>query len=278
MEEDAVFLGKMDGGAAALLMSDSDGTTPKNSKRPDLLYFWHPHTGFILHIPEGGATIEPEFASTPNAKGNYIQNLRIKCQEGPSCAGYSTFNGVEFAKELGFLLPALRAKSLFYDPLGMLNEVKHSEMNFMHRSRFPSSVFGTVYDAPKQVRFQQDFLQQKGLGAKLSGSMSEIEKHLNKGLPAILNLMVRYDRPQQHIDLSSNNSGAIAKTFSFFKPDAKRTSGSGHSVLALGMMQDEEGNKKILIADSAFGNFAIWDFNETKKALWESVLISPPAP
>lgn len=235
-------------------------------------YFWDSKTGFFLHVAENKARVTPEFSNTPLGK-RQIQEVKITCQVGGSCAAFSTLNGIERTNELGFLLHALKEAKEFYDPVAMLAEVQHDEMNFVFRARFR---LGTRYDPPKQVLFQQNYLRKKGLTAGLTTRMRDVDAHLAKGLPAILNLRVKWDEPTKFQEIIPG--GVLLKPTDgpeFFKPDPHGEVGSGHSVLAVGLLQNTRKDKKILIADSAFGNLALWDYNETARALWEAVLIGP---
>lgn len=271
VEEEAVFLGERD------VDHVRQTTTGKVEIVPiPILYFFHPDSGFILNVPRREADIQPEISLALNENNSRIQKLRIRCQRGESCAGYSTFNTLEFTKELGFLLDALRKKDDYYDPIGWLKEIDKSEMNFVHRSRF-RNIFGSRFELPRQVRYQMDFLKEKGLSAEITTRMSKIEKHLDQGLPVILNLWVKWGPSPLHVNISPVQGISKPRdSGSLFVPDPKKSpQGGGHSVMAIGMLRDRLQRKKILIADSARANFAIWDYQEVSQALWEGLLVGP---
>lgn len=242
------------------------GTMPEEGTSNTYFYFFDQKSGGVFKALDSRVRVETEVEYTP-AKDRVQRMGRISCQgNAGSCAAHAPFNLMMSMKERDFLFPALRSKHIIPDDFAILKRLERSKVNAENRFAFPDGrdPFGRPL-LRGQDFFGKDRLDEFGFKTVQTSDPKQLKAHLQKGLPALLFTVVDNDAAGR-FPLDPAVDGAD-KIIPGFKADPYQRYMSGHEVSVEAYIPSKEHGDKILVKDSAFGTWYLWNFDDVVNSL-----------
>lgn len=198
-----------------------------------------------------------------------VQSLpSIACQRGGDCAAHSTFNTLAYLDDLNYLIPTLTKNRIVVNGPKLRRQIFNTDINADYRALTTTDFFSLFKKAP-QSELQRKQFEDLGFKAEDTTNLEKIDQHLSQSLPVVMNLLVA-EGPEQKV----YEGKELAESRETFRPKWWNAHGK-HSVLVIKSFLGGDGRKKILVLDSAIGDFCIWDLKDTTWALKNAILVSP---